>query len=329
MSQQDTTAKVSVIVPAYNSADYTVETVESILAQTYRDFELIVVDDGSTDNTREAMASFGEAITYIYKENGGACSARNLGISRSSGEFVACIDCDDLWVLDKLERSLERLEAEPELALVFTACYLIDKDGEITGKTNYKFKLSRPYVELLHENFITAPSVVMRRACLDQVGAFDERIFIPADWDLWLRLARSFPIAYIDAPLSKYRMVSNYTLRHAQQYVEETQYLLDKHFALSADLTPIERNHILSKIYVDHSTLYRENGDMRSARAKLRAAIKLNSTSWPAYGHLVLSLLGRAIWSFADRLKDRLWGSWLVKLDGKSLQSSQSEIASQ
>ena len=323
MSSPSPAAKVSVIVPAYNSADYTVETVESVLAQTYENFELIVVDDGSTDHTRTAMESFGDALTYIYKENGGACSARNLGINRSHGEFVTCLDCDDLWLPDKLQRSVERLEARPDLALVFTSCYLIDKDGNITGKTNYKIKLHKPYVELLYENYITAPSVVMRRSCLDQVGLFDERIFIPADWDLWLRLARCFPIDYIDAPLSKYRMVSNYTLRNAEQYIEETQYVMDKHFTLSPELMAEDRNRSLSKLYVDYGTLHRENGDMRRARKRLREAIRLNPCAWSSYGHLTMSCFGRRIWQFADRVKDRLGRSWMVKSGGESLQRGQ------
>lgn len=90
--------KVSVNMPAYNSARYTIETVESVLAQTFRDFELIVVDDGSTDNTRGPLEPYSARIQFVYKENGGACSARNVGIGMSRGEYVACLDCDDLWL---------------------------------------------------------------------------------------------------------------------------------------------------------------------------------------------------------------------------------------
>ena len=120
-------ARVNVIVSAYNSADYTVE---SILCQTHRDFELLVDDDGSTDHTREALQAYEGRIRYIYKENG-SCSAHDLGIRESAGEYVACLDCDDLWEPDKLEHSAAALGAHPDAALVFTGCYLIGAEGRV------------------------------------------------------------------------------------------------------------------------------------------------------------------------------------------------------
>ena len=304
--------RVSVVIPAYNNAVYTAETVESVLAQTYRDFELIVVDDGSTDHTRAAMTVYADRIQYIYKENGGACSARNAGLERARGEFVACLDCDDLWLPEHLERSVAVLEAQQDLSMVFGPSYLIDGEGREIGVTNYKFDLDQAYVDLLRENFIVANTVVMRRVFLEQVGPFDERIFIPADWDLWLRLARRFPIGYINVPSAQYRMVSNYTLRHVEQYVEETQYVLAKH--LDGDtIDSIRRRKIMSRFEINYAILYREKGDMVEARLRLRKAIKSDSLSWVAYGHLALSYLGSFFWRLADRAKDRLWGGWMLK----------------
>ena len=304
--------KVSVVIPAYNSADYTVETVESVLAQTYRDFEVVVVDDGSTDRTREALERFGDRIEYIYKENGGACSARNLGIQRSRGEFIACLDCDDLWLPGHLQQSVAAFEDRPDLAFVFGPCLLIDAAGRAIGATNYKFDLERAYWDLLLENYVVAPSVVMRRACLDRVGLFDERIFIPADWDLWLRLAAEFPIGYVDAASAQYRMVSNYTLRHVEQYVEETRYVLAKHIDRPG-VDEDRRKRILSRFDVNYAALYRDKGDVGEARGLLKRAIRSYPYSWSAYGHLGLSYMGRSCWRLADRAKDRLWGGWMVK----------------
>jgi glycosyltransferase involved in cell wall biosynthesis len=302
--------KVSVIVPAYNSAAYTVETVESVLGQTYRDFELIVVDDGSTDNTREAMERFGDQIQYVHKENGGACSARNLGIDMSGGEYVACIDCDDLWLPDKLQRSVEGLDANGDWGLVFNRCYLIDAGGNVSGLTNYQFDITNPYRELLRDNFIVSPTVVMRRSSLDAVGPYDENIFIPADWDLWLRIAAEYPIGYFEEPLSKYRMASRYTLRHIEQSIAENTYVLDKHFQLENGLSQRDKDEIIGRFCVVHGKLYRESGDLANARSKLKTAIRLNARYWPSYAHLALSYLGSGIWRFADRLKDFFWGSW-------------------
>ena len=303
--------KVSVVVPAYNSADYTVETVDSILAQTYGDFELIVVDDGSTDHTREAMEAYGDRIQYIYKENGGACSARNFGIAMSRGEYVACLDCDDLWLPEKLGRSVAALDEHLDWALVFTPCLLIDAEGGVIGLSNYRPDLSRAFFELLKRNYIVAATVVMRRTHLGPAGPFDENIFIPADWDLWLRLVREHPIGCIEMPLSKYRMTSSYTLRHVDQFIAESMYVLGRHLDVAPELSDGERGEILARMYVVHATLLREKPDMDAAKTALKKAIGCDRLFWAAYGHLGLSCLGQRVWRFADKVKDRLGVGWM------------------
>jgi glycosyltransferase involved in cell wall biosynthesis len=304
---------VSVVVPAYNSADYTVETVQSVLGQTYGDFELIVVDDGSTDHTREAMQDFGDRIRYLYKENGGACSARNLGIAESQGEYVACLDCDDLWLPEKLERSVAALDAHPDWALVFTPCLLIDDKGKTIGLSNYRPDLGNAFLELLKRNYIVAPTVVMRRAHMEEVGPFDESMFIPADWDLWLRLARDRVIGFVETPLSKYRMASSYTLRNVDQFVAESTYTVKKHLDSAPELTAGEKGEVWARIYVVHATLLREKPDMGAARAALKKAIRRDPFFWVSYGHLCLSCFGRKVWRFADQAKDWLGAGWLTR----------------
>ncbi len=284
--------KVSIVIPAYNSADYTVLTVESALAQTYAHTEVIVIDDGSTDGTREAMLPFADRVRYIYKENGGACSARNLGIESSDGEYVACLDCDDLWLPEKLEYSIAILEADVDLALVFTSCLIIDERGEEVGRSNYRFDLDNAYMELLNDNYIMAPTVVMRRSSLLEVGKFDEEIFIPADWDLWLRLARRFRIGCVDKALSKYRKASNYTLRNIPQFVGESHYVIEKQFAHNSELSAGDRRRIMGQLHLLHSGLYRDSGDMPKVRQCLRKAIQSDPYDWRPYAHYLISHLG-------------------------------------
>lgn len=283
--------EISVIIPAYNSADYTVETVESVLAQTYGDLEVIVVDDGSTDNTRQALGPYYDRIEYVFKKNGGACSARNLGIRRARGEFIACLDCDDLWLPDKLEHSLPVLEAESKMGFVFTPCYTINATGEVTGEVRYTFDLDQAYLNLLMENFVPAPTVIMRSSCLEQVGLFDESIFIPADWDMWLRLAHRFVVGYVDRPLSKYRLASNYTLRNVEQLVQESKYVLEKQFRIAQELSAQNRSRSMSALLFVHSQLYRRNADMKRARENLLRAIKYNPLNWRLYFCFILSFL--------------------------------------
>ena len=289
--------KVSVIVPAYNSADYTVETVESILAQTYTDYEILVIDDGSTDHTRETLAPYGDRIKYIYKENGGACSARNLGLEMSQGEYIACLDCDDLWLPEKLEKSVAVLDADPMLAFVFSRCYTIDAKGDTIDEVGYSFDPDDTYRCLLYENYVIAPTVLMRRACLDRVGCFDESIFIPADWDLWLRLAKHFPIASIDCPLSKYRLASNYTLRNVEQCIRESAYVIEKQFQAAPELLDTEKRRIKGCMLVTNGMFYRKLADAANARSMLGRAIRMYPYDWRPYVHFFLSLFGCSAWN--------------------------------
>lgn len=298
--------RVSVVVPAYNSVDYTVETVESVLAQTYRDFELIVVDDGSIDDTRVVLSSYGDRLQYIYKENGGACSARNVGIRHARGEYIACLDCDDLWLPEKLEYSLSVLETDPQMGFVFTPCYTIDSEGNPVGKVHFPFDLQQAYVNLLMENFVMAPTVLMRRACLEEVGLFDENIFIPADWDLWLRLAYRFQVGYVDRPLSKYRLASNYTLRNVKQFVREANYVLEKQFRIADALSQRERARIRAQLLLTHALLYLKAEENDSARLQLRQAICLQPCNWRPYGYYFLSLLGKKAYRVAAAVRRKL-----------------------
>ncbi|MDD5593811.1 MAG: glycosyltransferase, partial [Candidatus Margulisbacteria bacterium] len=187
--------EVSVIIPAYNYAAYTVEAVESVLAQTYKDYELIVVDDGSTDGTGEALRRFGDRIRYFYKTNGGACSARNFGIQRAQGRYIALLDCDDLFLPAKLETSLKAF-TDKRTGLVYTGVYLIDAAGKVTGENRTPGHSGRVLEQLVLSNFINNPSVVIDRECFDRVGLFDEKMFFAADWDMWLRIAEKYEIKY-------------------------------------------------------------------------------------------------------------------------------------
>jgi glycosyltransferase involved in cell wall biosynthesis len=294
---------VSVVIPAYNSAAYTVETVESVLAQTYRDLEVIVVDDGSTDSTREALAPYVGRVQYIYKDNGGACSARNEGIRHAKGEYLACLDCDDLWLPDKLECSLPVLEQDPEMGFVCTPCYIIGSSGEHLGETRYPFDRDNAYMNLLAENYVLAPTVVMRRSCLDHVGHFDESIFIPADWDLWLRLACRFRVGYVERPLSKYRLASNYTLRHADKFVREADYVLEKQLRAAPQLSPRAQDRLRSRLQLTHALLYLKAGNPPGARRVLRRAIAIHPLNWRAYGYLLLAFLGSRVCRLAVALR--------------------------
>lgn len=202
--------KVSVIIPTYNRKDYVQEAINSVLAQTYQDFELIVVDDGSEDGTGEALKRFGSQIRYVYQENQGESAARNRGIRVASGRLVAFLDSDDLWLPHKLERQVAYLDAHPDVALVCSSVLPIDSNGQILDReTEGKYQLPEGKVsfETVFWNCpVNASTVLAKREALVQAGLFDMTMRWGEDWDMWARLALRALIAFIPEPLAYCRV---------------------------------------------------------------------------------------------------------------------------
>ena len=261
--------EVSVVIPAYNMATYTVEAVESVLAQTYRDYELLVIDDGSKDGTGEALKIFKDKIKYIYKENGGVCSARNLGIKLAAGKYIAFLDCDDNWLPRKLEESLKGFSGS-DIGLVYTDGFIIDKDGKITENVRKPSLSEHPVDDLLIMNIVFNPSVVVKKSCFDIVGHFDEKMFYAADWDMWLRISEKYGIIHIKQPLSRYRVVRSYLHAHTNESKKDLFRMLSKarsrNPALSAAL--IRQAH--KRIYLQAFMSYARNKRLIPAIRELK-----------------------------------------------------------
>jgi glycosyltransferase involved in cell wall biosynthesis len=234
--------KVSVIIPAYNKAELTRRTIDSVLRQTYQNIEIIVIDDGSMDTTPQTMALYGDKITYVRKLNGGACSARNEGFRRSSGEYIAWLDCDDLYLPDKIELSVRYLEHHPAAGFVHTAAYFIDINDRVVGlyshpKSHFQSAVLK---RLIMKNFICNSTVMARRSCVEAAGYFDESIFIPADWDMWLRLAEKATVGYMDASLTMYRVTDNYTFNRLEKAQEEEKTVINHFFTRNPRLVGLK-----------------------------------------------------------------------------------------
>jgi glycosyltransferase involved in cell wall biosynthesis len=196
---------VSVVIPAYNAAWCAGRAVDSVLAQTFRDFELIVVDDGSTDNTVDVLAGYGERIRTLSKPNGGLSSARNAGIQAARGEFVAFLDADDWWMPEKLVRQVAWMQAHPETIFCSTAARLVNPEGESIGEWRCGACSSSALEAIFSANAHVAGSgsaVVARRQALLETGGFDERLGSLEDIDMWMRLAARGGYQCIDEPLA-------------------------------------------------------------------------------------------------------------------------------
>ena len=198
---------VSVIIPTHNRRDLLRAAIDSVLAQTYPEIEIIVVDDGSTDDTTEAMAQYIGRIVYLRQSNQGVAATRNAGIRAATGEYLTFLDDDDLMLPTKIERQVQLLAARPEAGLVHCRFYHVDRDGNVLDKVGVlpQGQVLKP---LLCGNFMWAGAPLVRRQCLDQVGMFDEHIPATcADWDMWLRIAQAgYPFACVQEPLGSYRV---------------------------------------------------------------------------------------------------------------------------
>lgn len=203
------TPLVSVVIPTYNSREFLAETLGSVRAQTFTDFEVVVVDDGSTDGTPDLAAGYSTLmpLRLLVQPNAGPARARNRGIREARGRYIAFIDADDLMEPQRLELQVQALEHEPALALVHTDLMTFNENGVIHSTRRAFSSPAGGHVldRLLLDNFITTSTVMAPAERLVEAGLFNEKRRISEDFELWLKMAESRPIGYIERPLVRYR----------------------------------------------------------------------------------------------------------------------------
>lgn len=278
--------KVSVIIPTYNRRDYLQEAVTSVLTQTYDDYEVIVVDDGSTDCTGEMLtARFGNQIQYVWQENQGESVARNRGIEMSSGKFIAFLDSDDLWLPDKLAEQVPILDTERNVGMVFCQSWIINKTGHRIderpfGRDIDVVKLN--FETLCFHNKISGPSTTMiRRSVFEKIGLFDPEIRFGEDWDLWLRMAIHYKFDFISRPLvciRRHQGTQTYypsSTRNAQRLCDHLT-VLTKVFTTYPDCLPTNLQHqAISYQYLQAFLAEEVVGNTSTAKDNLESASRL------------------------------------------------------
>jgi glycosyltransferase involved in cell wall biosynthesis len=201
---------VSVVIPTYNRAKYLVDAVNSVLGQTYPSIEAIVVDDGSTDNTREVLKKYRGKITYIQQERKERSGARNKGVLTSKGDYVGFLDSDDLWCSNKVMEQMRVFENDTDIGVVYTDVVFIDKNGKSCSPQQQWDAPIRDefYEDLMTHNVVTGStsSIVVKKKCFAKVGLFDESMNACEDLDLYRRIARYYGFKKVDLPLVKIRL---------------------------------------------------------------------------------------------------------------------------
>lgn len=228
---------VSIVIPAFNAAAFLPETLESALSQTYPNIEIIVVDDGSTDNTREIIARYATAaVKYIYQPNTGVSAARNAGFRHSCGEFVCFMDADDWFYPENIAAKVSALKKHSSAALVHAAVEVTDGALHPTGHVmRGKSGKVLPFLLQYAPPAIPCPSnVLIRRSALDQVGLFDTQLSTSADYEMWLRLASDFDVTALPEVLVKYRVHNAGMFANLALQVHDMEYIFKKHAALLA-----------------------------------------------------------------------------------------------
>lgn len=304
---------VSVNIPCFNSGRFIEETLKSVLSQTYTDFEIIVMDDGSTDDTGRIINSFGDSrIKYFYKNNEGLSETRNKGIVASAGEYIAFLDHDDLWLPQKLEKQIAKFEGKG-LGLVFSDSYIL-LDG-IREKMTY-FDRCNPkrgfvFEDLLLENsnFIPLSTVVIRRDAFKEVGYFKKEFKIGEEYELFLRAADKYMFDYVDEPLAIYRIHENNFSVRKELFVKEALDILEFWKNAHPELLGRHKERFLRK----EAALFGEMANFYAMNSRKKEALENFSRSLGRYESpavlikkYILSALGCAGYKAVNRLFNRM-----------------------
>jgi glycosyltransferase involved in cell wall biosynthesis len=224
---------VSVIIPTYNSARYLEAAVESALAQTCRDLEILVIDDGSTDETEEVMRRYGALVRYLRQPNRGVAVARNRGIAESRGRYLAFLDADDTWLPRKLERQLAALGQDRDCRACYSAFTVVDSNLRPLAIHRSERRGSALEDLLTRGNVIgSICTVLCERSLFAAAGGFDPALSQCADWDMWVRLAALTEFLYLDEPLANYRQHTTNMSRNVPLLEHDSRRVLEKGFAL-------------------------------------------------------------------------------------------------
>lgn len=312
MNGSETTCpSVSVVIPAYNTGRFIAEAIESVLAQTFTDFEAIIVDDGSTDDTRDVVARFTDPrLRYVYQDHAGVSAARNAGIRRAQGRYIAFLDADDWWLPEKLALQVRLLESHPETGLVYCGACRV-RNGRVLSRFRARYK-GDVFGSLLvrgNEKVMagSASAAIIRRECFEQVGGFDEECFALEDWEMWLRIAAQYAFDCVPDCLVYVRLHETNASSRAVKMRDGVSITFGKIFANPALRERIEpiKNHARSQEYLLLGVLSARSGEVGLARQYFVKSLRLHPFCRGTWLYLLSSLLGRRLVNWAEFLRER------------------------
>jgi hypothetical protein len=266
---------VSVVTATFNMAHYLREAVDSVLAQDWPEIEMIVVDDGSTDDTPEVLTVYADdpRVTVIRQANAGQTKAKNAGLRAVRGEYVGFCDADNAWVPGKLCRQLPLLRANPGAGVVYGDVTLIGATGEPLGTPRVKRWNGRITGRLLADNFVTFNTVLVRRAVLEEFRGFDESLSMAIDYDLWLRISTKYAFLYVSEVLAQYRIWPGQMSHRTGERLDNAFRLMQNFLqAYPESVTASERRRAWAHTYVSRAYWRASQGQLLPAASDLRRA---------------------------------------------------------
>jgi glycosyltransferase involved in cell wall biosynthesis len=292
--------RVSIVIPTYNRSTVVRRAIDSVFAQTFQDFEVVVVDDGSTDDTRGALVGYPDRLRYIAQKNQGPAAARNHGMEQARGQFIGFLDSDDLYYPDNIEAHVRVFERNPAAGLVYSGSLIVDHEGNPIKEQRPDPRNRGDVLErLILYNFITTSTVLMRKECFTAVGGMNTRLWFAEDLYYWLRIAAKYPVDFAEQVLVRYQR-SQIALSHGNPLMEivpKHMEMLDLAFAdpdLATRLRPLKAEAYRSA-YASYAATALEILQPAVARDMACRAIAARPTGWKSYPLLAKTFLGSAL----------------------------------
>jgi glycosyltransferase involved in cell wall biosynthesis len=252
--------KISIITPVYNREELFLETYQSVCNQTVDDWEMLVIDDGSTDATPEILSQITDSrVKTFTQKNQGVASARNLGLQHMKGKYVAFLDSDDLWAPDKLQLQIDTFDSlSDNFGLIYTDFRLFKNDISTTRPSGANVQSQHDDTsnkQILFQNFVVLSSAMVRREVMQKVGCFDHDLFGTEDWDLFIRIGKSYKFYFLNQELTYYRSHQRGISKNVKRQISEDWKVLRKHL-INSDLPKKFRRHGITLHYLRAASMY-------------------------------------------------------------------------
>ncbi|NND88735.1 MAG: glycosyltransferase family 2 protein [Flavobacteriaceae bacterium] len=270
---------ISIVLPTYNRKDDVTRAIDSVLAQTYSNFELIVIDDGSNDGTEQALRTYKESIVYYYQENQGVAKARNFGCRKASGNWIAFIDSDDCWKPEKLAKQMAFIDKYPSIGLCYTDAYRHFPDGSIKGKPERVKKhasICQDFKSVIRDPYFGMPTVMVKKELLKKIDWFDESLKTAEDLDMYLKIASYAMVGYVHEKLVDI-YIKDQSLGSSMQSYEDNLLVLER-LVKDQPIVSREIQKVIRQskhdIYIEYAKSLLWEGQSHTARRKLHQAAR-------------------------------------------------------